>query len=89
MIKLSVNDISDIVCGMSDEYEVVQSDIECQDDWACTWFYVISFEGRFYGFYLEVPSGQNNTIEDLNSFPIECFEVEVDPTPRYRKKLCL
>ncbi len=67
----------------------VSSDLIKYDDdwilWLCVFgFNDASYDDKLYGFtYI---TSREESFRDLNSDPIECFEVEFDPTPRYRRK---
>lgn len=62
----------------------IRSDlIRYLDNWT-VWLCVFSSNDILYGFdYVRAP---DQSPSDLNDDLIKCFEVEIDPTPRYRRK---
>lgn len=86
MIELTEVDVMDILCDMHECFELVSNTIEDEGRWRLEHLIIIQKDGTLFGFPLQMPKGEQDSWQDLNDFPIECFEVEIDPTPRYREK---
>jgi len=86
MIELSKEDVMDILCDIHESFNLVSSTIEDESRWQLDRLIVIQRGDDLFGFWLSMPKGEGTSWRDVNDYPIECFEVEIDPTPRYREK---
>lgn len=87
MIELTEVDVMDILCNMHESFYLVSDEIQGESRWQLNRLLVIQQDDNLFGFWLFMPKGEQENWRDVNGFPIECFEVEIDPTPRYREKV--